>query len=151
MTAEAFKNRYDLVTNPGKVELVVRSVSNEMMNPNLPNGPQIRIVNFYAIAPHQFTNEVKAQYKSGTVDVGSLKTMSFNVPANGRIPAKNEKVEVTVGFVNSKTNGEVLGCLAMNVPQAQTVSKSNWDIFVSKEEPKEKDVIFSTEDDERTF
>jgi hypothetical protein len=147
MPVSSFKSKYKLINAPGKYELTVQHVSQEKFtNPNIP-GQQYNIVTFRAVLGSNVTEALKADIAAGSIDVANIKALSFNVPDTFTLPAKDEIVNVTVGFVHSKRQGkDVLAVTTFSVPAAQKVSASNWDTILGEEST--TPVVVGTSDDE---
>lgn len=98
---------YDVIDSIVKTNLKVRSMPNRIFDENL--GKFKWIVNFNAIAEHQFDNVMNAFSGKKEVDAEELNGMfmTFNIIENEEgvmpiLPAKGESVEVTISTAFSK-------------------------------------------------
>ena len=138
MTSDKFKATYPLISQPGTYSLSVRSVSNSQFT-NEVTGKQYRIVNLRGLFPQHVSPELLNDINDGNVDIMAVKGISFNYTGTD-VPAQNETVRVTVGFVTSKgkANGtgeetQVLAVVAMSVPTAVVPTSSGWNTLLKAE------------------
>lgn len=123
------------ITKPGKYRVKTSNCGD--FHKELANGQQvIAIANFSAMTPYQVKKAIEA-VKAGEFDKALNNNLSLTIRDNDYRPAKGERVDIDVDYVETKDGEQALLVVGLTPVQAESTSKLNFESLLEGEEIEE--------------